>query len=535
MKSLFALLVLGLGLGAVYWKTQHPEATLEDIKQSAGSGVERLKMGFETVKDGGNTNAVAAVNDTVVANAAAAANAADAAKAGVVANAEAVANIDATTQAVEARVLSVEQQLLKQTTSADAEFEKLREGLQKIETVADSSPVDIAALNSRVDLLNRRIEEQNAKLDNSSIEEKLEQLNAQFDQIQESQQLAQSEQTTKIDQMAEKVSAIEARLNTLSTDASQGQAESAATINAQIDQRLAQMEQKLATTNTDSARVAQLTSAIDSSRKKIALLESRGGENKEEITALKQTISELKTQAESNSIDELQSRISARLESLQKQIESDAGNEPSDALTAELEATRNRLNQLEQRVVELPASSNEADLALQAQNALQAQIASLESRLSSVKTETDSEIVNSLTQVQEQVSQLAAKSYVTKEELQAQQQSENIEYKIYFERNSTAITDAASKVLNSFITQEKNRTTAVSIYGFTDRRGSAEYNQRLALQRATNVRSYLIQNGFDYKKIKSLSGLGEDAAAAVTDDGEENALQRAVVLNAAQP
>jgi len=55
------------------------------------------------------------------------------------------------------------------------------------------------------------------------------------------------------------------------------------------------------------------------------------------------------------------------------------------------------------------------------------------------------------------------------------------------------------------------------------------------MRRATNVRSYLIQNGFDFTKIKSLSGLGEDAAAIKAEDGAEDAKERSVVLFAAQP
>ena len=58
---------------------------------------------------------------------------------------------------------------------------------------------------------------------------------------------------------------------------------------------------------------------------------------------------------------------------------------------------------------------------------------------------------------------------------------------------------------------------------------------QLAMRRATNVRSYLIQKGFDFTKIKSLSGLGEDAAAIKSEDGEEDAKERSVVLFAAQP
>jgi len=55
------------------------------------------------------------------------------------------------------------------------------------------------------------------------------------------------------------------------------------------------------------------------------------------------------------------------------------------------------------------------------------------------------------------------------------------------------------------------------------------------VQRAASVRTYLVQNGFDFTKIKSLSGLGEDAAAATLDDGTIDADQRTVVLVADQP
>ena len=187
----------------------------------------------------------------------------------------------------------------------------------------------------------------------------------------------------------------------------------------------------------------------------------------------------------------------------------------------------------------MPASSSAADAALQTQSALEAQIAGLKRRIESIPQGTSPELVTSInstiSEVREEVDELKAQSFVTQADLRAQQQGSSVEYKIYFNRNSTQITEDAARVLNSFITQEKNRTIGVSIYGFTDRRGAASYNQQLALRRATNVRSYLIQNGFDYTKINTLSGLGEDAAAAELEDEVEDANQRVVVLFAAQP
>ena len=109
-----------------------------------------------------------------------------------------------------------------------------------------------------------------------------------------------------------------------------------------------------------------------------------------------------------------------------------------------------------------------------------------------------------------------------------------VEYKIYFAKDSVAISKAAEKVLKSFVAQEINRADRVSIFGFTDRSGNAAYNQRLALRRANRVRSYLIQEGFDFRKFNAVDGLGEDLAASKGDDGKEDANQRTVVMYAYQ-
>jgi len=169
-------------------------------------------------------------------------------------------------------------------------------------------------------------------------------------------------------------------------------------------------------------------------------------------------------------------------------------------LNIALATTRERIQQLEQRVQTLPTDGEAAQAAQSVQSDLQQQIAQADVA-----------------------------------ELRDRGTPNDVEYKVYFAQSSVSISDEAAVVLRSFIRQEQNRTTGVNIYGFTDRSGDAAYNQRLALQRATSVRSFLIQNGFDFTKIKSLSGLGEDAAAATLDDGAEDADQRTVVLVANQP
>ena len=534
MKSLLALLVLGLLLGFGYWKTQHPDATMDDLSAGASSGVNRLKGGFAAFADGGaSQSAMKERLETIEQELVETQRAADPtvingrltdAERRMDATESKLGDIDTKLSAVESGVSSLESSV----GSVDTAVASLTSGPNAVST-------QVSAIDDRLELLSRRIDEQSDEFNATSINSALAELSNKIDTLQDNQRRSSDDQSVALAGMDEKISAFEARLNTLSSDASSGQAEAVASINAQIDQRIALLENKLGTTQSDSLRIDSMTNELSASRVKVNALEAVVSETKQQLSDLNRSINALKTQSESSSIDDQQAQIRNQLKELQSQLNQVGDNTNVTDLTVALQTTRDRIQSLEQRVVDLPASSSAATDATEAQSALQAQIKALESKLANIETSPDPTLVNSISAVEEKVSELAAKSYVTQEELRAQQQAKSNEYKIYFDRNSTAITEEAGKVLNSFIAQEKNRTTGVSIYGFTDRRGSAVYNQRLALQRATNVRSYLIQNGFSYTKIKSLSGLGEDAAAANLPDGEEDAQQRAVVLYAVQP
>ncbi len=545
MKSLLALLVLGLALGVGYWKTQHPDATVDDLTAGASDGINRFKGGLAAVADGGasqkalNTR-IESLEAELVATQRAAEQAAsqtetdqrlNSLESAIVATQEAAdpSVINGRLQDAERRMSASESTLKEVQTTLTATADTFSKN-----TAAVSDQV--TAIDSQLELLNRRIEEQSQQFNTDSINSALTNLDTQIATLQDEQRRSNDSQLVALTSMEEKINSFEARLNTLSADASNGQDEAAATINAQIDQRIATLENKLDTTTSDSLRIGSMTNELSASRVKMQSLEKNVADTNAQLAELTRSIEILKTKSESSLIDGQQAQLRSQLERLQAQMNQSSGdNSEVEELTNALQATRDRIQTLEQRVVDLPASSTEASDATLAQNALEAQIRALENKLANVQAAPNPNLINSISQVEEKVSELAAKGFVTQEELREQQQAKSTEYKIYFERNSTAITEAAGKVLNSFIAQEKNRTTGVSIYGFTDRRGSASYNQQLALQRATNVRSYLIQNGFSYTKIKSLSGLGEDAAAAQLSDGEEDAQQRAVVLYAQQP
>ena len=601
MKALLLILIGGLGLGAVYWKTQHPEGTVDDLKTHASATATRLKSGFEAIKDGGPTGVerdVALTNrlddleqrlasnqnttpsgdvpasaglqsrldnaerrldetDTRLSEALARVTAADTKLTetlGLLSESE--ANI-AETQSL----LTASEARLKQSQTNDSNLQatvdaRIRENAAKIADVADLKPeltrmakenddinAKLDAQDNRVNLIVRRLDEQTLDQSITDLSTRLDQVDNSLANLTEANERLTNKLDTDIASVAETADNLNSRINTLSSTSASGadavDADALSTVTANIDQRFQSMETKLATVNTDSRRIANLSSELNDTREKLKALEADKAATESELATLKQSLQELRTKGESLSIDTVQSEIRQQLSTLQSQVDSDASSENVEVLTSLLDATTDRIQVLEQRVQDLPASSSAADTALQTQSALEAQIAGLKRRIESIPQGTSTELVTSInstiSEVREEVDELKAQSFVTQADLRAQQQGSSVEYKIYFNRNSTQITEDAAKVLNSFITQEKNRTIGVSIYGFTDRRGAASYNQQLALRRATNVRSYLIQNGFDYTKINTLSGLGEDAAAAELEDEVEDANQRVVVLFAAQP
>ncbi|MEE9335551.1 MAG: OmpA family protein [Granulosicoccaceae bacterium] len=537
MKTLLVSLAAAIALVVGYWKTQHPDATLADLQTHADSGITRLKGGWDAIRTGGDTGVttLGADQTTLIDSQTALSSRLDALEANMATGLQpAPSGAD---QADSEKALVMQGRLTdaeRRLDAADSQMDSVKQSVDTVTTSNQSVVAKLDAINGRIDLLTRRIDEQSSVDDIAQMRTELSALTSSGEQTREQMAELKNELSSDITSVDERATALSSRFNTLSIEASAGSDATAATINAQVDQRIALLEEKLGTTNSDARRLVALSDQLDATRKKVAVLEEQSEKDKTNNAKLQNSIAELKTANESISIDTVQAEIQAQLDGLKEQLEAPAASTDINEFNTELSMTRQQLSALELRVSGLPATSSAADDAQQLQSQLQAQIAALETRLAS-NPQTDPAIATTLSEVQQQVTQLASKSYVTQEELREQQTAKQVQYKIYFNRNSTAITAEAAKVLNSFIAQEKNRTTGVSIYGFTDRRGTAEYNQELALRRATNVRSYLIQNGFDFTKINSLNGLGEDAAAISSEDGAEDAKERSVVLFAAQP
>ncbi len=579
MKTLIALLLVTLGLGAAYWKLQHPDATLDDVKLGANHTLERAKTGFAAFRSGSPADASttaeanaeaqaqqaeqqAAINDRILGlegkfeDRLAAIEAGTLDLDGTVINGrltDAERRMDANDQKFTQINDSIDA-LAEEIDTVSSSLGNLNDNVAASATQEDDFKSQLGTLSRQVSDLKNQVSEQDAEQTLTNIGTRIDSIDSRLTELSGSKSLGLDELNAKMTLIADQTSALEGRINTLSVD-SNGDGSTSENLSIQVDQRLQQMENKLATANADALRVNSLVErlnaandqisslnaaqtdtasnnervdallkALDSNTKKTAVLESQLNEANEKLASLSDELAELKNTGSKVSVESLQAELNEQLELLKTRIENTNDNTDIATLNQTLATTRDRIQLLESRVQELPSDGDNAEAAQVAQSELQQQILAMEERLRALPQQTDPKLLSTLNQVQAEVA-----------ELRDRDNSDGIEYKVYFGNGSIAISDDAAVVLKSFIKQEQNRTTGVNIYGFTDRRGDAAYNQRLALQRATAVRSFLIQNGFDFTKIKSLSGLGEDAAAATLDDGAADADQRTVVLVADQP
>jgi outer membrane protein OmpA-like peptidoglycan-associated protein len=80
---------------------------------------------------------------------------------------------------------------------------------------------------------------------------------------------------------------------------------------------------------------------------------------------------------------------------------------------------------------------------------------------------------------------------------------------VRFRFNKSSLDDRAqTELLNAVKLLQENRDILVTVEGYTDRRGPAEYNLELSQRRADAVRRFLVRQGVDLHRIQSI-GLGE--------------------------
>jgi len=444
----------------------------------------------------------------------------------------------------------------------------------------EAMTTELAALKSSVESLSRLVAEQDDEQTLTNIGTRIDAMDSRLTESSAANSKALDEVAVELASVSQQASAFESRIDTLSVSSNPSDSEDG-NLTALVDKRLQSLEEKLSSADADVVRVNTLAERLDDTNEQLTALSTEQRTVNEQVAALSATqqatanaksvannsaentngrIAKLLTQLESNaertaelearldeanvqlasmseelaavrtqagtgssSIESLQAELNTQLESINNRIDSSDASTDISTLSESLVTARNRIQQLESRVQSLPTGDSEAATAQLAQDELQKLIENMEQRFRELPAATDPQVLSTLTQVQKQVAELRDRGA-----------NSGVEYTVYFGLGSIDISPEAGEILKDFIRQEQNRTTGVSIYGFTDRRGDAGFNQRLALARATSVRSFLITNGFDFTKIKSLSGLGEDAAAATLDDGVADADQRAVVLVADQ-
>ncbi len=99
---------------------------------------------------------------------------------------------------------------------------------------------------------------------------------------------------------------------------------------------------------------------------------------------------------------------------------------------------------------------------------------------------------------------------------------------IRFDFDKSSLTDSAKLNLNKFVTIfNKYPDTNILIVGYTDSKGSEEYNKKLSERRAESVAQYLISNGIAASRLTS-KGMGEEEPKASNDTEEGRAENRRV-------
>ena len=101
---------------------------------------------------------------------------------------------------------------------------------------------------------------------------------------------------------------------------------------------------------------------------------------------------------------------------------------------------------------------------------------------------------------------------------------------VYFDFKSTRLrADAARMLQDKAALMERTSTWAVLVQGYADRQGPAEYNKRLARQRAEAVRQFLVELGVPETTVKTVT-IGQDGALCDEPSKECQQLNRRVHL-----
>lgn len=87
---------------------------------------------------------------------------------------------------------------------------------------------------------------------------------------------------------------------------------------------------------------------------------------------------------------------------------------------------------------------------------------------------------------------------------------EELKHEVFFKTDAFDVSDTEHSRLLAFLTEiESLDIEKISIYGFTDDRGSASYNMALSQNRANSIKVIFSNNEFDESVITNVDGMGK--------------------------
>lgn len=99
---------------------------------------------------------------------------------------------------------------------------------------------------------------------------------------------------------------------------------------------------------------------------------------------------------------------------------------------------------------------------------------------------------------------------------------------VSFDVAKSAINDENTTVLSKVLAiLNSNASASIILSGHTDNSGAEKFNKKLSMQRAAEVKSYLVENGIDASRLKTV-GQGELSPKASNNTSEGRALNRRV-------
>lgn len=117
------------------------------------------------------------------------------------------------------------------------------------------------------------------------------------------------------------------------------------------------------------------------------------------------------------------------------------------------------------------------------------------------------------------------------QQTQAQVQEVEVQDRILFDYDSSSVSDDAKKILDTQVSWLKSDSgIKVTIEGHCDERGTREYNLALGEKRANAVKNYLVENGIDVSRLKTISYGKERPAFFGATEGNFAKNRRAVTV-----